>query len=256
MNILPIIVSAVFIISSFVGQGTAQATTEVHVLSSTALGEVLQELAPEFERASGHALAMEFDSSTGVKRKVEAGAKFDVAIVPPALITDLARQGKLTPGSGTEIARAGYGVAIRAGAPRPDISTTAAFRQTLLNAKSIIYNKEGQSGIHMAGVMERLGIAEQMRSRTILKLTAGPVADNVAKGEAELGFQSISEILSIKSAELLGPLPPELQNYTVLAAGVAASTQMGTAAQDLIRFLRTPTATQVMKKHGMEPSVR
>ena len=128
--------------------GNAAWADDVRLLSSAALTEIMQALAPEFERASGHKLTMEFDTATGVKRKIEAGATFNMAIATPAMIADLERQGKLT--AGAEIARAGFGVAIRTGAQRPDISSTAAFRQTLLNAQTIIYNKEGQSGIHMA----------------------------------------------------------------------------------------------------------
>ena len=258
MRILWLIVTAVCILAGLPGGNGAQAASDIRLLSSTALNEIMQVLAPQFTRATGHTLVMEFESSTVVKRKIEAGAKFDIAIATPVMIADLARQGKLT--VGPEIARGGFGVAIRAGAARPDISTTAAFRATVLGAKSIIYSKDGQSGQHMVSVLERLGIAEQMRPRIVERMTSGPVAENVARGEAELGFQSISEILSAKGAELLGPLPAELQGYITLAAGLVVDPQgdpqRGAATQDLWRFLATPAAAEVMKKYGMESLAR
>lgn len=234
------------------GPGAARAQPSVAVIASSALGEILQELAPEFERTTGHKLTLEFDSSNGVKKKIEAGATFDVAIVTPAMILDLSREGKLTAGPGTQIARAGYGVAIRAGAARPDIGTTEAFRQALLDAKSVIYNTEGQSGIYIASMMERLGIAEQMRPKTTLRTTGGSVAENVARGEVELGFQSMSEILSVRGAELLGPLPAELQRYTLLVAGLAPGKADDRASRDFIRFMGSVISIETMKKHGVE----
>ena len=256
MKIFPIAVAAALMLTSIAGAAVALAATEIRIVSSSGLKEVMLDLAPEFERTTGHKLVMEFDSSAGVKRKVEAGANFDIVFVTPPMIADLARQGKLAPGSGTEIARVGLGAAIRAGAPRPDIGTTEAFRQTLLNAKSIMHNKEGQSGIYMSALLERLGIAEQIRPRIILKTVAGPVAENIARGEAELGFQLISEIVTVKGAELLGPLPSALQTFVVFAAAFAAGMRDPAAANELLRFLATPTSAQVMKKYGMESLAR
>jgi molybdate transport system substrate-binding protein len=255
MKLLSIAVSAAMLVTVAVRPGTSQ-TAEIRVLSSTALADVLRERGPVFELSTGHKLVIELDTSTGVKRKIEAGARLDIAIATPLMIADLARQGKLTPGQGTGIAQVGYGVAIRAGAPRPDISSTDAFRETLLAAKSVMYNKEGQSGIHMAAVMQRLGIEKEMRSRTIQKTVSGPVAADIANGEAELGFQSIAEILPVQGAELLGPLPPELQAFTQLAAGIAADSTVEEVARQFIVFLTTPESVQVMKKYGMEPMRR
>jgi molybdate transport system substrate-binding protein len=255
MKILKIGAFATFMVLS-ASYGGAVCAADLNVLSSSALAEVLNELTPKFERTSGQKVVTQFESSTGVKRMVEAGTGFDVAIVTPRMIDELSQQGKIVPGSATEVARTGYGVAIRSGAAKPDISTVAAFRQTLLDAKSITYNKDGQSGIHMAAVIARLGIADQMRGRTILKLVAGPVAEDVANGAAELGFQAISEILPVKGVELLGPLPGELQAYTVLTAGVATASANPTAAQSFVDFLRSPSAARVMAKRGLETSKR
>lgn len=255
MKILKFCIFAAFLVANTVG-GVAVRAADLRVLSSSALAEVLQELAPEFERTSGQELITKFETSTGIKRMIEAGTVFDVAIVTPRMIDELSQHRMILVGSGTEVARTGYGVAIRSGAAKPDISTVAAFRQTLLNAKSITYNKDGQSGIHMAAVLARLGIADELRPRTILKQVAGPVAEDVANGVAELGFQSISEILPVKGAELVGPLPGELQAYTVLTAGVAVASANQTAARNFIGFLLSPSVAEVMAKHGLATSKR
>jgi len=243
-------------LASPLGQGGTAIAAEIKILSSNGLKEVLQDLAPEFSRTTGHKLSMVFDSSAGAKRRIEGGEAFDVALVTPPMIADLVKQGKIVAGTSADIARTGLGVAIRAGAAKPDISTVDAFKRTLLDAKSVAYNKEGQSGIYMAGLMDRLGIAEQMKAKTKLRSVPGPVAEDIAKGEAELGFQLISEILSVRGAELLGPLPSELQTFVVLTSGIAAGTKEAAPARELIKFLAAPDAAQVMKAHGMESLAR
>ena len=227
---------------------------EIKVVSSTALAEVLRELAPAFERQTGHTLVLTFENSAGVKRVVESGAEVDLAIAAPTQIQELIGAGRLVRGSDTAIARSGIGVAIRVGAPKPDISTPDAFRRAMLEARSIIYSKEGASGRYVASLFERLGISDQIRDKVRLKPVAGPVAEDVAKGDAELGLQQISEILPVRGAELVGPLPAELQSYLVLTAGVGATAKEPGPAGEMMRFMAGPASAEVMRRHGLEPA--
>jgi molybdate transport system substrate-binding protein len=226
---------------------------EIKVLSSNGLRDVLHELVPQFERSTGHNVSLKVDSSTGVKRAIEGGAEFDVAVAGPDHIAALSKAGKIAGGTETKIARTGIGMAVRKGAAKPDISTTEAFKRALLQAQSIMHNKEGISGTYMAALFQRLGLADQLKDKIRLKLVSGPVAENIAQGDAEIGFQLVSEILPVKGAELVGPLPAELQTYVVLTAGIGASAKEAEAGRELIRFLKQPTSAEVMKAGGLEP---
>src|SRR5262245_32197659 len=195
------------------------AAAEIKVISSVGVKTVLEELAPQFERTSEHKLKITFGTAVPLKRQIEAGESFDLVVLTPALIEELAKQGKVAAGSASNVAKSGIGVAIRQGAPRPDISSTEAFKKTLLAARMIAYSKEGQGGAVMARLVERLGIAEEMKPKTILETRSGGVALNVVEGKADLAFNLISEILPIAGAELAGPLPAELQSYVGLHRG-------------------------------------
>jgi molybdate transport system substrate-binding protein len=229
------------------------AAAEIKVISSVGVKTVLEELAPQFERASEHKVKITFGTAVPLKRQIDAGEAFDVVILTPALVDDLAKQGKIAPGSASNVAKSGIGVAIRQGAPKPDIGSTDAFKKTVLAARMIAYSKEGQSGAVMARLMERLGIAEEMKAKTILETRSGGVALNVVEGKADLAFNLISEILPIAGAELAGPLPAELQSYVVFAAGIGATTKETEAAKAFINFLKAPAAVPVLKAKGMEP---
>ena len=250
----PLSLLGVWLLGSAIGFPADAA--EIRVLSSSSLREVLQDLAPKFERSTGHTLAITFDSSGGIKRAIDAGAAFDLAVAGPAQIEDLVRTGKVAKDTKVVIARTGIGVAIRAGAPKPDISSTEAFKRTLLNAKSIMFNKEGASGIYVASLLERLGLADQLRDKIKLKLVSGPIAEDVVRGEAEIGLQLISEILPVHGAELLGPLPPELQNYIALTAGISSTAKEASAAGEFIAFLAQPASVDIMSARGLEPIPR
>jgi molybdate transport system substrate-binding protein len=213
----------------------------------------LEELKPQFEGATQHKLTLAFGTAVPLKRQIEAGETFDVVILTPALVEDLVKQGKVAPGTQSDVAKAGIGVAGRAGAVKPDIGTAEAFRRALLNAKSIVYSKEGQSGTYMASLIERLGIAAEMKPKTVLETRSGHSAIAVVEGKAELGFALISEILPVSGAELVGPLPAELQNYVVFTAGISPSAQDAEAARAFINFFTTPSALPVLKSKGMEP---
>lgn len=226
---------------------------EIKVISSVGVRAALEELKPQFERATRHKLTIAFGTAVPLKRQIEAGETFDVVILTPALVEDLVKQGKVAAGTKIDIAKAGIGVAGRAGAPKPDISTAEAFKRALINARSIVHSKEGQSGTYMAKLIERLGIAAEMKPKTVLETRSGHTAVAVVEGKAELGFTLISEILPVSGAELVGPLPAELQNYVVFTAGISPNARDAAAARAFINFFTAPATLPVLKSKGMEP---
>jgi molybdate transport system substrate-binding protein len=234
------------------GIGGAQAA-DLKVLCSNGLREVMLEVAPEFERATGNKLDMTFGLAAAFKQRIEAGEAFDVVVLVPALLDDVVKQGKVTADSRAVIARAGNGLAIRAGAPHPDIKTANAFKATLVNAKSIAYAKAGQSGVYFVGLIDRLGIADALKAKGLPQATGVEVGAAVQNGTAELGVLPVSEILPIKGVELLGPFPAALQGYVVMEAGVGAAAKDPAAAAALVKFLKAPEHFSVIKQKGMEP---
>ena len=229
------------------------AAAEVKVLATNAVKSVLEELVPQFERSSGHKVTIRAAPSADLKAQIEKGETFDLTILTAAAIDDLIKQGKLAATTRAHFATAGAGVAIRRGSPKPDISTTDAFKRALLDAKSIAYVATGATGANMRRIFEKLGIAEEMLKKT--KLLSGISApDAIARGDAELGFTQISEILPVAGAELAGPLPPELQILTVHPMAVSMSAASPEAAKSLLDFLRAPAAAALIKAKGMDPS--
>ena len=237
---------------AFFGAGAASAA-EIKVLVSNALKSTMEELAPQFEKASAHRLVITFGAAAEIKTSIEKGAAVDVAILTTAVTDDLVKEGKLTAAGRADIARSGAGVAARKGAPKPDISTTEAFKHALLDAKSIAYVEAGATAPYIKSLFERLGIAEQIKSKLKPQPTSNPAAKAVANGEAELGITQISEILPYAGAELVGPIPAEIQLYTVYPAAVAADTKEPDAAKALIKFLTAPAAIAVLKAKGLNP---
>ena len=228
---------------------------DVKVMSSGGLKAVIGELANAFERASGHKLAPVFAPPAAIKTRIEGGEVVDVAVLSTALIDDLVRHGKLAAESRIALARSGLGVAVRAGAPKPDISTAEAFTRTLLAAKSIVFTDPaagGASGIHFAKLIARLGIEQEVMAKARLN-SGGYNAEFVARGEAELAVQQISEILPVQGAELVGPLPPDIQVITAFAAAIATNAKNPAGAKELIAFLASPTAARVIAANGMQP---
>ncbi len=231
----------------------AAEAAEIRVISSVGVRAALEQLKPQFERMTAHKLTITFGSAIPLKRQIDAGEAFDVVILTPVMIDDLIKQGKISPGSQSIVAKVGMGVAGRAGMPRPDISTADGFKRTLVNAKSIVHSKEGQSGTYMAGLIERLGLAEQMKPKTVIETRSGHTAIAVVEGKAELGFSLISEILPVSGAEYIGPLPAELQDYVVFTAGISPGAKDVQAAKAFIRFFSAPQALPILKSTGMEP---
>ena len=231
-------------------QGLAAEAAEVKVIAGVAMSAVWKELGPQFERATGHKLVIWYGNATTMRRRMAAGEAFDLLV--SGSLDEYTKQGKIAADTRTEIARVGMGVGARAGAPKPDISSVDAFKRAMLNAKSVTYVPEGGPGIHLVGVLKRLGIAEQMKTR--MQPVAKGALRAVADGKAELGVGFTHEILSTRGAELVGPFPPELQRYNVFTAGVATAAEQPQAASALIKFLTSPAAVAVIKAKGMEPA--
>jgi molybdate transport system substrate-binding protein len=223
---------------------------EITVVSTNAVKTVLEELRPQFERASSHKLALRFAPTSEIKARIEKGEVCDVAILTAAATDDLIRQAKLDAATRTEIARAGIGVAIRKGATKPDLSSEGAFKSALLQTKSIAYTGAGFTGSNLRKIFERFGIADEMKGKT--RLVSGNTAEAVSRGEAEMGLTLASEILHVTGAEFAGLLPPEVQVYTVFTAATATGARYGEAGRALIDFLRAPAAVPVLKANGLE----
>lgn len=228
---------------------------DIRVLSTHAAMGVLNELGPKFERATGHRLSIGYDPAKAVKRQIENGAAFDVAIVTRPVFDDLAAQGKILLETRADIGRSGLGVAVRKGAPKPDIATTEAFKRALLATKSVVRSTEGTSGIYFETLLDRLGIAEAMRDKVKLG-PSGRVAELVARGEADMAVQQIAELLPVTGAQYAGPFPPELQLYSEFAAGVASASKHREAAKAFIATLTTPEAIALFTAAGFEPILR
>jgi len=229
---------------------------DVKVLTAGAFKQVVLALVPEFEKQTGNKVVVDNDTAGGLKKRIESGEAFDVAVITPAVIDELAGAGKIAAGSRVNLASVSIGVVVKEGAPKPDVSTVDAFKRALLEAKSVAYidpASGGSSGIYIDKLLERLGIADQVRPKAKFK-KGGYVADLIVSGEAELGLHQISEILPVKGAALVGPIPKEIQNTTTYAAGLSASPQNKDAAQALIKMFSGPAAATVLKSKGMEPA--
>src|ERR1700722_9622786 len=243
-----VIVAIVGLALPFVA-GKAQAA-EIKVLASTAVKTTLEELGPQFEKATGNKVDFTFAPATVLKEKIDQGAVFDVAILTAPISDGLAAEGKIG-AARTSIAHSGIGVAIHRGAPKPDISTTEAFKRALLNAKSVGFTAGGASGAYLKTLFEKLGIADELKPR--LKLLQGAAGEAAANGEVEIGMTQNSEILPYANAELAGPLPPDVQSYTYFSAAVSVASKEAGAAKAFIEFLAAPAALAFIKAKGMEP---
>jgi molybdate transport system substrate-binding protein len=233
--------------------GASADAAEIKMLISNALKSTMEELAPQYEKASGDKLVITFGAAAELKTSIEKGEAVDLAILTTATADDLVKAGKLVAAGRVDIARAGAGVAARKGAPKPDISTTEGFKHALLEAKSIAYVGAGATAPYIKSLFDRLGIADQVQPKLRVQPTSNPAAKAVANGEAELGITQISEILPYAGAELVGPLPPEIQLYTTYPAALAADTKHADGARAVIKFLTGPAAIAVLKAKGLSP---
>jgi molybdate transport system substrate-binding protein len=227
---------------------------EIVVLTNQGVVSAVRELAPAYERTSGTKVVISYQIGAAFMAKINSDAPGDIVTQSRDGMDDLVKRGKVVASTRADFARAGIGVAVKAGAPKPDLATPDAFKRAMLAAKSIAYSRAGASGLYMAKLMERLGIADAMKDKT--KLVDGvPVAEVVAKGEAEIGMQQINVILPIAGIDYVGPLPPEIQDYVVFAAAVLTASKQPEAAAAMIRFIADPVATPLIHKGNMEPPI-
>jgi molybdate transport system substrate-binding protein len=224
---------------------------ELKVLAGGSMTGPLNQLAPEFERASGHKLTIHFDSTPNLVKQATS-APFDLGVVPVDVFKDAAAKARFASGPTTDIARVGYGVAVRAGAPKPDVGTPDALKQTLLKAQSITFLPASAAGAYVSSVFERLGIGDAMKAKTRPQTAPPEIAKAVANGDAELGVFLVN-VLIAPGVELAGPFPAELQQELIFTAAVAADTKEAEAAKAFIAFLKTPAAASVIKAKGMQP---
>jgi molybdate transport system substrate-binding protein len=223
----------------------------ITVLSSLATREAYLELVPQFEASSGHKVETTWAGTVNIIKRMADGEVFDLVISSNASIKDLTAQGKIVAGSATNLSKTGIGIGVRKGAPKPDVSTADAFRRAMLNVKSVGLST-GPSGVYLEKLFERLGIADSVKPKIRQIPSGGTVAPLVASGEAEIGFQQISEIAHADGIDYVGPLPGDLQLISVFTAGVHTGAKHPADAQALVKFLVAPAGLAVMKKHGLE----
>jgi molybdate transport system substrate-binding protein len=255
-DVMRIVLLGLAMVLMAAGAPRGAAGAEIKVLTAGAFKQVLLALVPDFERTSGHKVTVENDTVGALTKRIAGGEAFDLAVLTPKAVDDLAKEGKFAAGSRANLAQVGVGVVVKDGTPKPDIGSVAAFKQALLAAKSVAYIDPaagGSSGIYVAGLLDKLGIAAEVKPKAKL-IPGGAVAEHVARGEAELGIHQISEILPVKGITLVGPLPAEIQNYTVYAAGIGAHAKESDAAKALLKTLTSPAAAEVLKSKGMEPA--
>jgi molybdate transport system substrate-binding protein len=224
---------------------------EITVLVASAFSPVMTELAPQFERTSGHSLVTKVEVGGVLRQRVLGGEAFDLAILDTPDVDDLIKQGKMAMGSRADIARAGIGVAVRKGAAKPDVSSAAAFKQTMLAAKSVAFANAGASGAHFLNVLARLGIADEMKPK--LRPAGGSGAtEAVIKGDAELVVVPIPPIVGNPQLDLVGPLPPDLQLHIGFSAGLSPNGTKAEASRALVSALKSPDALRLISAKGME----
>jgi molybdate transport system substrate-binding protein len=231
--------------------GSAPAVATVRLFSTLAAKGVLDELAPRYERTSGR-IAILFEPTVALLRRIEAGETADAAILTENAVARLLREGIFATGSRVDLARSRIGVAVRVGAPKPEIGSVEAFTQTLLGARSVAYSRDGASGIFFAGLLQRLGIAEQVNARARI-IPSGFAAELVARGEADLAVQQISELLVISGVELVGPLPDAVQSASMFSGAVFRDAVNAAQAFALLGFLASPGVAGVYADKGLEP---
>jgi len=257
MRLLPTILATALTLIVTDAMTQLAAAADIKVISGGAFKQVLNALAAQYEKESGNKLDLTYQTVGQHLKLIKSGEEqFDVAVLTPEAVDGLIKDGKVVAGSRADLAKTGVGVVVKAGAPMPDISSVEAFKRTLLAAKSVAYIDPaagGSSGIYVGKLLERLGIAKEVNAKAKL-IQGGEVASHVVDGEAEIGIHQISEILAVKGAVLVGPLPAEIQNFTVYSAGVGTAAKDAAAASAVVKFLAGPHAGPIIKAKGMEPA--
>jgi molybdate transport system substrate-binding protein len=227
--------------------------TEIHIICSNGFRAGLEKLLADGERASGRTAKVHYGASANLKTSIESGEPFDLAILTPQIVDDLIKDGKIASGTKVDLASSGVGLAVRAGAPKPSVTTAAAMKQTLLNAKSIGYVGVGAGTPAILDMLDRLGIRDAVQSKVVLQEGAAESMKNLADGKLDVDFALISEILPAPGVQLAGPLPPEFQRKIVLSSGIASAATNREAASKFIKSLTGPAAAATVKSVGLEP---
>jgi molybdate transport system substrate-binding protein len=226
---------------------------EIKVISTQATQEAYQELVAQFEKASGHKVTTFFSGTLNVQKRLADGEPYDMIIMAAPAIDDQIKLGKVVAGSRVDFAQSGTGLAVRKGAAKPDISSPDALKRTLLAAKSIGYST-GPSGLYMLSVFEKMGIADQVKGKLKQTPSGVFVGTLIANGDAEIGFQQISELVHFAGIDYVGPLPGDLQRMTMFSTGIHANAKQATAARALVKSITAPSAAPSIRKHGLEPA--
>ena len=229
------------------------ASGEIVVLSGGAMRRFMTEAIPLFERAGRYRVAIRYALTRDMKAEIEAGAAFDVALLPRSAIDALVQSGKIASGTAIDVVRSLVGLMVRTGSPDPDIGTVDRFIELLRRAKSISYST-GPSGQYVGALLERLGLAAEMKEKAVLAI-GRPVGEVIACGEAEIGMQQIIENQPVAGAHLVGPLPAELGNFVAYTAGFAPRAPDDAAARDFVGFLASPEVVRIIRAKGMEPAI-
>jgi molybdate transport system substrate-binding protein len=224
---------------------------DIRVLSSIATREAYLELVPRFERATGHKVTTTWAGTVDIVKRMAAGEVHDLVMISSRELDQFIGDGRIVPGSRADMAKSGIGAAVRAGAPKPDIGTVEALKRALLAARTVGYTT-GPSGIYMAALIEKLGIADAVKPKHRGVPSGGTIGTIVASGEAEIGFQQVSEIAHISGVDYIGPLPAEVQHVTVFSAGLHIDAAQPEAAKQLVQFLTAPETRRVYAAHGLE----
>lgn len=224
---------------------------ELKVIGSPGVRGVLNELAPQFEKSTGHKIAMDFAVIAILKRRIDGGETFDIVIPGPELIDELVRQGKVAADAHAPFGRTGVALAVRKGAPKPDISTPEKLKRVLLDAKAVGHSREGQSGVHFRAALDRLGIAQEMAPK-LRAFDEGGASVALQKGEIDIAAGGTGPILEMPGADFLGGLPPQVQSYVRFSIGVSTAAKDPQAARALVRFLTSPAAAPAFKAKGLE----
>ncbi len=232
--------------------GTA-AAAEIQVIASVAFREVYLELVPQFEQMHKHKVVASFSSSPDIMKRAKAGESADLFILASGSVDELIKLGRIVPGSRVDLAKSGMGIAVHTGAPKPDISSSDAVKRALLAAKSIGYSS-GTSGAYITELFQQMGIADELKPKLRQAPLGVPVGELIARGEVEIGFHQMSELLPVAGIDILGPLPADIQQFTVYSAGVSTGAKTPDAAKELAKFLTAPGTVPLIRKKGMEPA--
>lgn len=241
-------------VSSFALLALPAVAAEIKVLTAGAFKPVVTAVVADFEKQTGHKVTVENDTAGALVKRIGGGEAFDVIVLTPGALEPLARDGKVVNGSATRLAKVAIGVAVKRGAPMPDISTVAAFQATLLAARSVAYIDPaagGSSGIYLSQLFEKMGIADRIKPKAVL-VPGGLVAQRLVNDQADIAIHQISEILAVPGAQLVGPIPAEIQNYTVYAGGLSTNARDAGAAKALLAALSSPKVQAILRDKGME----